>query len=293
MSFCKFIWNYRSVILIFALEQSFRIKNKLKNKQMKFKDKYGSYALVTGASSGIGAEMAVQLAQKGLNLVLVARRQDKLEQLRERIKRNANVTIRIIALDLLSNNFLETIKKTTDDLDIGLLVNNAGTMYIGNYLDCSLDRELQMINLNIKVPLVLTKHFAPKMVEKKKGGLIYTASMLGYMGTPYSSIYAGTKAFEIVKGEGLAYELKPYNIDVLTLNPGLTDTEMTANNDFSGMPMKLMKPNVVAKTAINALGKKVLVTPGVMNNIMNWMSKRIMSRKMNTSMFGMFMKKTF
>ncbi len=260
---------------------------------MKFKEKYGSYALITGASSGIGAEFAKQLAQKGLNLVLIARRKKRLEKLKQEIQSKNEVIIKIIELDLLSDNFLDSIRKVTDNLDIGLLINSAGLMYIGNYLDSSLEKDLQMINLNIKVPAIFTKHFAPKMVDRNKGGLIYIASMLGYMGTPYSTIYAGTKAYEIVKGEGLAYELKPYNIDVLTVNPGLTKTEMTANNDFSGMPMKLMKPNIVAKTAIDSLGKKVLVTPGIMNRMMNWMSKRIMSRKMNTAMFGMFMKKTF
>ncbi len=260
---------------------------------MNYKDKYGSYALITGASSGIGKEFAKQLAQKGLNLVLVARRKERLETLKQEIQTDNKVEIHTIGIDLLSDNFLETIRAVTDNLEIGSLVNNAGVMYIGNYLDCPLEKDLQMIDLNIKVPAILTHHFVPKMVERKKGGLIFTASLLGFMGTPYATTYAGTKAHEIVKGEGLAYELKPHNIDVLTLNPGLTETEMTADNDFSGMPMKLMKPDVVAKTAIDALGKKVLVSPGFMNNMLNWMSKRIMSRKMNTNMFGKLMKKTF
>ena len=260
---------------------------------MKFKEKYGDFALITGASSGIGVEYAKQLAKKGLNLVLIARRLDRLEEVKHEIQEQNDVKIINIGLDLLSDGFLDSIRNITDELEVGLVINNAGIMYIGSYLDCSLEKELQMITLNIIVPTILTKHFVPKMIGRKKGGLIYTASMLGFTGTPYSTIYAATKAHEIVKGEGLAYELKPYNIDVLTVNPGLTDTEMTVNNDFSGMPMKLMKPSIVAKIAIGALGKKVLITPGWMNKTMNWMSKRIMSRNMNTSMFGMLMKKTF
>ncbi len=260
---------------------------------MKFKEKYGQYALITGASSGIGVEFANQLAEKGLNVILVARRQERLEKLSNELEEKYGIKAVALAVDLLSGNFMDEVKKATDPLDVGLLVSNAGMMYIGNYLDSSLEDDLKMIDLNIKAPAILTHHFVRKMVERKKGGIIYTASMLGYIGTPFASTYAGTKAHEIVKGEGLAYELGPKGIDVLVLNPGLTETEMTSNNDFSGMPMKLMKPDLVAKSAIDALGKRTLVTPGFMNNVMVWMAKRVMSRKMNTKMFGMFMKKSF
>lgn len=258
---------------------------------MNFTKKYGPWALITGASSGIGAELAKQLAKKGLNVVLVARRKTRLENLANEISNKYHVKTAFIVIDLLAENFMSQIRATTDKLEIGLLVNNAGMMYIGNYLDNTIENEIKMIDLNIKAPAILTHHFAKKMAIRKRGGLIYTASLLGFMGTPYASAYAGTKAHEIVKSEGVAYELKSRGIDVITLNPGLTDTEMTANHDFSGMPMKLMKPAPVAKSVIDALGKKVLVTPGFMNKMMNWMSKRIMGRKMNTKMFGGFMKK--
>lgn len=260
---------------------------------MNFKIKYGPWALVTGASSGIGLEFAKQIAEKGLNIILVARRKEKLDSLAMDIEKTFKVKTIAIEVDLLKDGYLSEIRKVTDDKYIGLLVSNAGMMYIGNHFDNSIENDLKMIDLNIKVPAVLTHHFVKKMIARKKGGVIYTASMLGFMGTPYASTYAGSKAHEIVKAEGLAYELKPKGIDVLALNPGLTKTEMTSSNDFSGMPMKLMNPAAVAKSAINALGKKTLVTPGFMNNMMNWMSKRIMSRKMNTKMFGGFMKKTF
>jgi uncharacterized protein len=258
-----------------------------------FKSKYGSYALITGASSGIGAEIARQLGEKGLNLVLVARRKDRLERLAREIEHHSKVKVIPVSVDLVSDGFLREIRKVTDELDIGLLVNNAGQMFIGNYLDNSIEQDLIMIDLNIKVPAILTHHFAKNMVSKGRGGIIFTASMLGFIGTPFASAYAGTKAHEITKSEGLAYELKPKGVDVLVLNPGLTDTELTANNDFSGMPFKLMRAEESAKAAIEALGNQVLVTPGTMNNVMNWMSKRIMSRKMNTNMFGGYMKHTF
>ncbi|RLD22191.1 MAG: short-chain dehydrogenase [Bacteroidetes bacterium] len=260
---------------------------------MNYHEKYGPWALVTGASSGIGAEFARQLGEKGLNLVLVARREERLVKLAEEIKQNSKVEVRTVTVDLLADNFLDKIREATDSLEIGLLVNNAGMLSIGNYLDSPIENDLQMIDLNIKVPAILTHHYAARMIDRKRGGIIFTASMLGFMGTPYAATYAGTKAHEIVKTEGLAYELKPKGVDVLVLNPGLTETEMTSKNDFSAMPMKLMKPAPVAKAAIDALGKKVIVVPGTMNNIMNFMTKHIMSRKMNTNMFGGYMQKAF
>ena len=258
---------------------------------MNYQEKYGPWALITGASSGIGEEFARQLAEKGLNLVLLARREDRLAKIAGELTEHHQIEVKTIVVDLLSENFLETIRQTTDPLEIGLLINNAGMLYIGKYLDNSINNDLNMIDLNIKVPAILTHHFTKGMVNRKKGGIIFTASMLGFMGTPFASTYAGTKAHEIVKTEGLAYELKPKGIDVLALNPGLTETEMTDVYDFSAMPMKLMKSAPVAKAALDALGKKVLVTPGRMNNIMNWLSKRIMSRKLNTQMFGGYMEK--
>lgn len=260
---------------------------------MEYKQNYGPWALITGASSGIGAEFARQLAEKELNLILVARRADRLEELANELELKNGIQAIPLGVDLLSNDFLIEIRKITDSLKVGLLVSNAGAMYVGNHFENTIEDELRMIDLNIKAPAILTHHFVQKMIERKRGGVIYTGSMLGFMGTPYATTYAATKAHEIVKTEGLAYELKPKGIDVLGLNPGLTKTEMTSNNDFSGMPMELMQPTPVAKAAIDALGKKVLVTPGFMNNMMNWMSKRVMSRKMNTKMFGGFMKKTF
>lgn len=259
----------------------------------KFKQKYGPWAVVTGASSGIGTEFAKQLAAMGLNLVLVARRKDRLENLKQNLEQTYNIKVRIASVDLTHPEFLSTIRNLTEDIAVGLLVSNAGMMYIGHYLENNLESEMKMIDLNIKAPSILTHYFGKKMIERGKGGIIYTASMLGFMGTPYATAYAATKAYEVAKAEGLAYELKSKGVDVLALNPGLTETEMTADYDFSAMPMKLMKPEKVARTALHCLGRRTLATPGKMNNMMNFFAKHLMSRQMNTKMFGGFMRKTF
>lgn len=258
-----------------------------------FKNKYGPWALITGASSGIGEAFASLLAVEGLNLVLAARRKDRLVALAQKLETQFNIEIRTVEVDLLNQNFLDSIKQVTDDLQIGLLINNAGQLILNSYMETSMKEESKMIDLNIKTPAILTHHFTEKMIRRGKGGIINVASVLAYMGVPFSAAYAATKAYELVKSEGLWYELKKHGVDVLSLNPGLTKSEMTNNYDFSHMPMKLMNPPAVANTAIKALGKKSQVTPGRMNKMLVFMSKHFMSRDMNTKMFGMLMGKTY
>lgn len=258
----------------------------------RIKDKYGPWALITGASSGIGEEFSKQLAKVGLNLVLVARRKKQLDTIASLLKQTYSIEVKTISVDLTEKAFLNEIRKTTDVLNIGLLINNAGLWKMGKYVDIALEDELKMIDLNIKAPAILTHHFAPKMIINKKGGIINVASMLGYLGVPYSTVYAATKAFEVVKSEGLWYELKKLGVDVLALNPGLTKTAMIDDYDFSHMPMKPSSPKLVVRTALKALGKKSQVIPGTLNKILGTLSKRMMSRDMNTKMFGMLFGKT-
>lgn len=258
-----------------------------------FKNKYGPWVLITGASSGIGEAFASLLAAEGLNLVLAARRKDRLETIAQKLETQFNIETRTIEVDLLKQDFLVPIKQATDDLQVGLLINNAGQLILNSYMETSMEEEFRMIDLNIKAPAILTHHFAEKMISRDKGGIINVASVLAYMGVPYSAAYAATKAYELVKSEGLWYELNKHGVDVLSLNPGLTRSEMTEGLDFSHMPMSLMNPPEVANTALKALGKKSQITPGRMNRMLVFMSKRVMSRDMNTRMFGMLMEKTY
>lgn len=256
-----------------------------------YKHKYGPWALITGASSGIGAAFAYQLAKQGLNLVLIARRKERLEKLGHQLENEFSIQVKTVKVDLLQEGFLEEIRKTTNSLEIGLLVNNAGLWKMGEYLEISQEDEFKMIDLNIKAPAILTHHFAIHMADRRRGGIINVASMFSYMGVPYSAVYAATKAYELVKSESLWYELKKKEIDVLSLNPGLTLSEMTSDFDFSHMPMSLMKPEIVVKTALISLGKRSQVIPGIMNKILGLLSKHIMSRDMNTQMFGLLIGK--
>ncbi len=259
----------------------------------KFIQKYGPWALITGASSGIGEAFANRLAVEGLNLILVARRKGRLEVLAQKLEKQFYIETRTIGVDLLQQDSLERIKQVTDELQIGLLVNNAGLWRMNSYMETSLEDEFDMIDLNIKVPSILTHHFAERMIRNGKGGIINVSSLLAYMGVPYSAVYAATKAYELVKSESLWYELKQNGVDVLSLNPGITKSEMTEGFDFSHMPMSLLEPENVVGAALKALGKSSQVIPGGMNRMLGFMSKRVMSRDMNTRMFGMLMGKTY
>lgn len=156
-----------------------------------------------------------------------------------------------------------------------------------------LEEELNQIQLNVIAPTIITNHFTQTFRRKRRGAIIITGSMLGYIGTPYLACYAATKAYENTRAEALYHELKPYNIDVIGLAPGLTKTPMTSPFDFSSLPMKMSLPKNVAQKGINALGKRPLTTPSVMNQVMNWFSKHLFSKKMNSNMFEFFLTKVY
>jgi short-subunit dehydrogenase len=132
-----------------------------------FKDKYGDWALVTGASSGIGNEYATHIASQGLNIVLVARNEKKLRDIGKKLISKYEVNVEVIAADLTIKSDIETLFKKTSDLEIGLLVNNAGREDSNHFLKIPVKQHLNTIDLNIKTPLILTHHFGAKMIDRK------------------------------------------------------------------------------------------------------------------------------
>lgn len=173
-----------------------------------------------------------------------------------------------------------------------MLASIAGDMYLGLHLDLSIQNELELVKVNVIAPTILSSYYAKKFTARKRGAIILTGSMLGYLGTPYSTTFAGTKAYEIVRGEGLAYELKKHGIDVLVMNPGLTKTAMTSHHDFSSLPLIMHKPESVARGAVAVLGSRRRVTThGIINKMFNIFIKRVFSRRFNTNLFGFLLKK--
>ncbi|MFT7031508.1 MAG: short-subunit dehydrogenase [Marinoscillum sp.] len=251
------------------------------------KEKYGDWALITGATSGIGAELTSQIAAKGINIVLVARKENDLIKHAESLQKRYGVQTLTIAADLATPEGVQKVKQI--DESISLLVLAAGLEVNGAFEKNSLENELKVIQLNVVATMELTHHFCKSMVEKKKGGILLIASLSGHMPNPYFANYAGSKAFVLNFGASLYGELKPKGVDISVLSPGLTKTPMTADNgiDWSKTPMSAMDPSMVAEAGLNGLGNKFLIVPGGKNKMMAWMAKHMpleMQAKMNEKM---------
>ena len=189
-----------------------------------FLERYGPVALITGASSGIGKAFAELLAERKLDLVLVARRVERLQELAEQLSRNHSVRAHVSQIDLAEPAAARKVLDATRSLDVGLVVSNAGFGMKGEHAANEPQAMTDMLMVNCNVPLLLAHGFIPRLRQRGKGGLVFTSSVEGLIGCPYSAAYAATKALVKSLGEGLWAELRPDGIDVLTLCPGATES---------------------------------------------------------------------
>lgn len=254
----------------------------------KFSDKYGSWAVITGASSGIGVEFAHQIAEKGLNVVLVARRKELMESLATELSAKYKVECKILSADLSKDGFQFDILDATKDLEVGLLVNNAGMNCEGHFYRGSLERNLQMLQLNTKAPFILAYEFGKQFISRGKGGIIFTSSISAFNANPYLSHYAATKAYILSLAESMNYEFKDKNVDVIAVCPGMTKSEMTRG--MKDGPM-LMEAAPVVKITLDNLGKEAYVVPGFLNKAQVFLSSRLLSRDNAKSLSGALLKK--
>jgi uncharacterized protein len=248
----------------------------------KFVERFGPWAVVTGASSGIGEAFAQRLAAMRMNLVLVARREDRLRRLAVSLEREYSVRAQVVPADLSREDFMPLIERATADLQVGLLVNNAGIATTGKFLDNDLRSELAMVHINNRAPLILAHHFGRLMQKQGRGGIIFLASSVAFTGVPRWSNYAASKAHDLVFAEGLAKELSRDGISVLALCPGATQTEFWPSG---AKPLLPMKPNAVVDVALKKLGRKTTVVAGWMNS-MTAFSTRLLPRSWNATIFG-------
>ncbi len=249
----------------------------------RMRDRYGPWALITGASSGIGASFARELAARRFNLVLVARREERLRQIADDLQNRYSISTQVIVADLARDDFMAVAERGTEGLDIGLLVNNAGTGEPGNFLSSDLDEELQMLNLNCRAPLILTHSFGRAMRQRGRGGVIFLSSVVAFAGMPAWSSYAATKAQNLIFAEGLSAELERDGVDVLAICPGFTRTELLA---LTGLGRLLsIRPRRVARLALHKLGRKRRVTAGLISKAIV-LSTRFQPRALNTWIFG-------
>ncbi len=229
----------------------------------KFVTRYGPWALVTGASSGIGEHLARGLAARGLHLVLTARRVPELEALAASLRSAHGVEVRVAGVDLAEQTFLEQLASVCADIDVGLVVANAGFGLKGEHHTLDPARLTAMLNVNCHAPMLLANAFAPRLVARGRGGLLFTGSIESFLPFPWSGAYAATKSFVTSLGEAMAVELEGHGVDVMVLAPGSTDTQAPVSQGVDRRALVgLMQPGEVAERALLRLGRARVYIPG-------------------------------
>ncbi|HZM77775.1 MAG TPA: SDR family NAD(P)-dependent oxidoreductase [Candidatus Limnocylindrales bacterium] len=238
-----------------------------------FHERYGPWAVIAGASEGIGAAFAHALAARGMSLVLVARREEPLAKLAETLA----VPSRIVVADLASGG-TKKVFEATSELDVGLVVANAALSPIGPFTTVEPDVLRRALELNCGAALDLARHYTPAMVARGRGGLILMSSLAGQQGSPGIAVYAATKAFDAILAEGLWAELRPHGVDVLSCVPGAVETPGLAANS-SGRAPGTVTADVVARAALKALGRKPRVVPGAMMSLSSALMTHLLPKR--------------
>lgn len=247
---------------------------------------YGPWAVVTGASSGIGRAIAVRLAGAGVNLVLAARRREALEELSADLTARHGVECRAVAVDLGHEAGLETLAAAAEGLDVGLLVSAAGFGTSGPFLDGPLDAELDMLAVNCRAVAALAWRFGRRFRSRGRGGLVMLSSIVGFQGAPHAAHYAATKAYVQALAEALHVELAGQGVDVLAAAPGPVASGFAARAGMTLGPT--LSPEAVAGPILAALGRRGTVLPGLlskalvysMTGLPRWAKVRIMGKVM-------------
>jgi short-subunit dehydrogenase len=233
----------------------------------------GRTALVTGASSGLGADFARHLAAAGAHLVLVARRADALAALAADLSSRHGVTVDVVAMDLGAPGAPEAlhaeVRRRGREVDV--LVNNAGFGLFGEFLEIPEARERAMMELDVLVPLALTRRFGADMVARGRGWILQVSSIGGYQATPLYAVYSAAKAFVLSFGEALAYEWRPKGVTVSVVSPGITATEFLAVSGQRAtlyQRLVMMDSPTVTRVGLAALARgQGSVVPGLLNKV--------------------------
>ena len=241
------------------------------------RERFGGAALITGASAGIGATFARHLAAEKMDLVLVARRRDRLDELARELQAAHGIRAEAIDSDLAALGATSALVSAVaaKGIDVGLLVCSAGFGTYGSFVEIDGATEARMVDLNCRVVVEHCHAFLPPMVARGRGGVILFASTAAYQPCPYWATYGATKAFNLMLGEALWAELSPRGIDVLALSPGYTKTEFqqAANIDFGVGPETDV--NDLVRRALRAIGKKPSTVPGAMDWLMTWSARLV------------------
>ncbi len=258
--------------------------------------RYGPWALVAGASEGLGAEFATQLAVNGFHLVLIARRKEVLEALATKLAQEHAIEVRTLELDLSRDDIDSIITEQTGDLDIGLLIYNAATSLVGPFFKQALQDHLNEVAVNCRSSLTLTYLFGQRMLTRGHGGIVLMSSLSSTQGSALVSNYAATKAYNRILAEGLWEELRTQGVDVLACSPGPVSTpgyqaSLPASSQRSAR-MALSTSTVVAET-LAKLGHGPSVIPGRQYRLANFVMQRFLPNTFLIKLMGRVMRNMY
>jgi short-subunit dehydrogenase len=260
---------------------------------MTFRERYGSWALIAGASLGLGEAFARQLAGHGLNLLLIARHQDALEQLAAGLRSSHGIDVRTLAADLARPDLKTLVEEFTAGLEVGLLVYNAAYSAIGPFLDHPVEDHLRVLDVNCRGPVVLCHLFGGAMVRRGRGGIVLMTSTAGSQGGPWISSYAASKAFNLLLAEALWDELAASGVHVLACRAGATRTPGYEASKPRPSRVPLLEPTDVAAKTIATLGRGPSVVPGTFYRLSAFLMDRLLPRRMAIRIMGRATRKLY
>ena len=263
---------------------------------MTLKQKYGTTALVAGASEGIGAAFATYLAKEGMDLILIARRLQPLQQLARSLQDRYKINVMSIQCDLSDPNATQQIEKALNGREISLIVYNAALSYIGPFIENSQENISLAAQVNMITPLNMVRFFGEKMVAKGKGAIVLMSSLAGFQGSGYLSLYAATKAFSRILGESLWYEWKDRGVDVIACCAGAVATPGYKNSrpEKTGfITPRVLDPEEVPPECFKRLGNQPSFITGRGNRWASFIMQKILPRKMAVNIMGDTTKKMY
>lgn len=246
--------------------------------------RYGAWAIVAGASEGLGAAFAHALALRGFKLILIARRTEALEEVKRSIALAAPVEIRCVTLDLANTEAAARTVEASSGLDVGLLVYNAALSPGGAFLDLSVEEQLRAVDVNVRGPITMAHLFGRQFAARGKGAIVLLSSLTAFQGSPFLATYGATKSFNLSLAEGLWYELKRKGVDVLAVCAGATRTPGYMKRTPNGAPGEL-EPAEVARETLENLHKGPFLIPGRFNRLASLML-RFLPRRMTIRIMG-------
>lgn len=240
--------------------------------------KYGKWAIITGASSGIGKAFAYDVAKQGMDIILVSDQKDALTEVAGEIGKLHNVKTLVCCTDLSEAGSIETIKEAAKDKEVGVLINDASYGLHGEFTKTALSEYNKMINVNINAYVALTHTFMPQMIQRRNGAIIMVSSLNAFSPIADSAIYTASKAFELYFGGALWQEAKADNIDVLVVMPGPTRTgfQERAGTKVNSMAIT---PEQLVEGVWPCLGKKMVYIPGLYNKLISFIGANIEMEK--------------